>query len=98
MNFVTKGTRVRVSFLQADDPPGSLAGAQLKFTAKQFEFVGTVRHVRGDAPTPEACKDIRFWVEPDGPVPEHLRVEKCDRCGCVEVPGLQASALVGLAP
>jgi len=91
--YLNKGDRVRVEILQADDPPGSLAGAQLKFTAKKFVLTGVVRHVRGDAPTTEASTDIRIWVEPEGPIPEGLRTDRCDRCSCREIPALPPSVV-----
>jgi len=80
--FVTKGTRVRVSRLLLNDPPSALAGAQLKFGAKQQEFVGIVRHVRGDHPTQPTT--VGFWVEPEENA-EALGAVKCEKCGAMEI-------------
>ena len=50
--FVTKGTRVRASWLKAKtNPPASLAGMQLKFDAEWVEIEGVVTDIRGDHPT-----------------------------------------------
>ena len=91
--YSTKGARVRIQFFQLNDPPSCLAGAQLKFGAKEFSIEGTVRHVRGEAPTEAESKDIRLWVQPDEPVPEGLRLTKCEKCGCGEIPMLSPSVV-----
>jgi hypothetical protein len=61
--YVTKGTRIRAEWFKANNPPSSLAGAQLKFGATKFEIVGVVKHVRGDDPSNPTT--VRFYVDPD---------------------------------
>lgn len=92
--FITKGTKVLVQFLKAD-LNASIAGSQPKFAATQISFLGTVRHVRGNAPTQEASKDIRFWVEPDADaiLPKEVTVKTCEKCGKPEVGMLKESYL-----
>lgn len=77
---ITKGSRIRASWFQAQmNPPACLAGAQLKFGATRYEIVGVVKHVRGDDPVNP--KTVRFYVDPDhewtGPT---VAPEGC-RCG-----------------
>jgi hypothetical protein len=48
---VVKGTRVLVSRLVVPSLHFSLAGAQMKFSARKEEFEGIVTHIRGDHPT-----------------------------------------------
>jgi hypothetical protein len=67
----------------------------LKFGATQIRFTGTLRHVRGDAPTEAECKHIGIWVQPDGEVPVGIDPmgsdpwavghARCEECGCIEV-------------
>lgn len=95
MYNVVKGTRVRVRFFQPNLRAG-IAGAQLKFVGKEWDFVGTVRHIRGDAPTFEESKDIRIFIQPDV-LHEGLETMKCDRCGCNEVEVGSANVL-GIEP
>lgn len=92
MDSYTKGTRVRVHLFQAN-LAASLAGNQPKFAATRFVFDGTIRHIRGDARKAEDCLDIRIWVQPDEPIPEGLKTEACDRCGCLEVGGLHPDTI-----
>jgi len=98
MNIV-KGTRVQIRVFVAQ-PFGShsLAGMMLKVSARQVEFSGTVRHVRGDHPT--VPTKFALWVEPDEgcvlPEGTDLKVSTCEKCGCVEVGPLSPSTIVGL--
>ena len=61
--YVTKGTRVRASWFKADDPPGCLAGAQLKITARRFDVTGICRHFRGDDPVNPT--KVVVYIDPD---------------------------------
>jgi hypothetical protein len=60
---VVKGSRIRAEWMQANDPPSSLAGMQAKVGARRFEVVGTVKHLRGDAAV--YPQNVRFYVDPD---------------------------------
>lgn len=106
--FITNGTRVRVSYFKAQtNPPASLAGVMLKFGMTSIEFEGTVRHVRGDGPTPEECTVIGVWVQPDGDVPANVMPKgndpmiaghaHCTECNCIEVGPLKPEWLKGLS-
>lgn len=50
MNIV-KGTRIEARWFQANNPPSSLAGMQMKLGVTERVVVGTVTHIRGDRPT-----------------------------------------------
>lgn len=63
MNIV-KGTRIRAEWFQANKPPSSLSGMQLKFGVTKFAVTGTVRHVRGDHPTNPT--EVHFYIDPEG--------------------------------
>lgn len=91
--FITKGTRVHVDFL-AQKPDAIVSGSQPKIVATQVSFLGTIRHVRGNAPTQEASTDIRFWVEPDegSHIPSDL-ISFCPKCGKSEVGMVKGSSL-----
>ena len=61
--WVTKGTRVRACWFEANNQPHSLAGNFLKIGATERVVVGTVRHVWGDHPT--APTKVTLAIEPD---------------------------------
>lgn len=61
--YITKGHRIRASWLVADDPPGCLAGMQLKITAKSYDVTGVCRHFRGDDPVNPTR--IMIYIDPD---------------------------------
>jgi len=63
VHWIEKGTRLRAEWLSTR--PVALAGAQLKLGANVRSVTGTVIAVRGDAPKPEDCKEVFFYVEPD---------------------------------
>jgi hypothetical protein len=48
MNIV-KGVKIRAQWFQANDPPSSLAGMQMKLGVTSREVVGTVTHIYGYA-------------------------------------------------
>lgn len=81
MRALTKGVRVRASWLQAK-PLGacSLAGAQVKTTGSFVELVGTCRHFRGDDPV--SPTEIRIYLEPDGDAPDPVRFTRPFGCEC----------------
>lgn len=85
MYDVVKGTKVKVSRLKVSDKPKALAGNNLKFGAKQEDFEGVVRHIRGNHPINPTS--IRLWVEPvSGDTSSSAEdIEFCERCGCNEV-------------
>jgi hypothetical protein len=96
MTYVTKGTRVRVTVIQINDPLSALSGAQLKFGGTRFVFDGTVRHVRAASPT-SPPQDVRFWVQPDLACPG-LRTVRCEKCSVEEVVMLHQSTLSVIPP
>ena len=80
---ITKGSRVRATWLQAK-PIGSfsLAGMQMKVAAETVTIVGVCRHFRGNDPTNPT--QVRVYVEPEGDVPDWLprtRPFGCEREG-----------------
>jgi len=61
--YVTKGTKVRYRFLQANSPGDySIAGAQMKLTADEVSGEGIVRGVWSDKPPGQGGR-IRLDVE-----------------------------------
>lgn len=87
--FVTKGTRVRVSYLQAAElGTYSIAGAQMKVAAQTIEYDGVVTHVWGYG-TPENVTRRTIVVMRDsepGTLPAELERE------------LPESSIVGVLP
>lgn len=63
-----KGSRVKAHWFQANDPPSSLAGMQMKLGVTEKQVEGVVTHIRSDG----AFKPHRVavWVQPDGGGPE----------------------------
>jgi hypothetical protein len=59
-HYITKGTRVRATWLDA--APVALAGMQLKLGAVARSVTGIVRHVYGTKPDGGG---ITFYVDPD---------------------------------
>jgi hypothetical protein len=57
MAYVSKGTRVRVRVSE-------VVRKDTQFWLEVREFVGEVKHIRGDHPTHPTC--VHFWVLPDG--------------------------------
>ena len=95
MTHYGKGSRVRVVMFQVN-PMTCLSGSQPKFGADRFVFDGTIRHIRGEAPTADGSLDPHIWVEPDAPIPEGLKTESCSKCGCLEVPMLHPDTIMPL--
>lgn len=67
---VVKGTRIRAQWFQANDPPSSLAGMQMKLGVTSREVVGTVTHINGYARSQEDHEAGRYLrttvtVQPD---------------------------------
>jgi len=68
LDNLKRGSRVKARWFQADDPPSSLAGMQLKFGVQERAVEGVVTHIRGNRkfkPT-----RIGVWVQPDDGSPE----------------------------
>lgn len=68
--YITKGTRIRAHWLQANDPPSSLAGMQMKIGMTEKSVVGTITHVYGYADSKEdhlkgVYKKMTVMVKPD---------------------------------
>jgi hypothetical protein len=79
--YITKGSRVRSTWLQAK-PFGtfSLAGHQMKAAVESVVIVGTCRHFRGDDPTNPTA--VRVYVEPEGDVPDIVPRTRPYGCEC----------------
>lgn len=69
--FITKGARIRAQWLQANDPPSSLAGMQLKFGCTSVEVIGTCVHFRGDDPVNP--KEVRIYIDVEGELPKGVK-------------------------
>ncbi len=72
---LTKGMRVTARWMEANNPPSSLSGMQMKIGVHGREVTGIVTHIRGDHPT----KSTKFSVAikpDDGPEvwvdPKHI--------------------------
>lgn len=63
-----KGSRVKARWFQANDPPSSLAGMQMKLGVTEKLVEGVVTHIYGDHPTRPTKYEI--IVQPDGGGPE----------------------------
>lgn len=60
---LTKGMRVRARWFQANDPPSSLAGMQMKLGVTERSVEGVVTHIRSDSPT--ELINVRVHIKPD---------------------------------
>lgn len=78
MPYITKGTRVRAEWFQANN--ACLAGAQPKFGADLKIVIGTVRHVRGDRP--DEPSEVWLMVDPDDDSPTKGPTVRPPRCTC----------------
>lgn len=75
--YITKGTKIRVSFYAAE--PASLAGMQMKVSAAKVDVVGTCVHFRGDHPTEP--KETRIYIDvTQGALPEPVKLVKPYGC------------------
>ena len=63
-----KGSRVKAHWFQANNPPSSLAGMQLKLGVTEKVVEGVVTHIRADHPLTPTRYEV--WVQPDGGGPE----------------------------
>lgn len=70
--MLTKGMKVEARWFQADDPPGSLSGNQMKLTVTEKLVVGTVTHIRGDHPTTPTRVEVHVKPDDGG---EEIRVK-----------------------
>lgn len=75
--FVTKGTRVRASWLEAKLV--SLSGFQTKSGADHVSVTGVVRHIRSDHPTQPVNATLFLDVE-EG-VNHEAHAVHCAKCG-----------------
>jgi hypothetical protein len=67
-DFIRKGTRIRAVWFEAQNPPASLAGMQMKLGVNERDVTGVVTHIRGNHPvTPTR---IEIHVRPDEGGPE----------------------------
>lgn len=97
--FITKGTEVYVQTLVPIET-FSLAGAQMKLAVREVALAGVVAHVRGDAPTAEACTKIGVWIVPSDPdaavkLFDNLTIKaaQCAECGQIEVGPLSVESI-----
>jgi hypothetical protein len=65
-----KGSRVKARWFQANDPPSSLAGMQMKLGVQERQVEGIVTHVYGSHPTEPTPESLEVVVQPDGGGPE----------------------------
>lgn len=77
---IKKGSRIRAEWFSGKIGQASLAGIQLKTSAKLISITGTVRHLRTNDPN-WAPENITLFVEPD----EGDAGTFCDRCGVKEI-------------
>lgn len=65
---IVKGSRIRAQWFQANNPPSSVAGMQMKLGVTEKTVEGVVTHIYGDHPiTPTRYEVV---VQPDGGGPE----------------------------
>jgi hypothetical protein len=75
--YISKGTRVRASWLEAR--LACLAGVQAKLGADPVSLVGTVRHIRSDHPDRPVNTTLFVDVEEGAGYEPHL--QHCEKCG-----------------
>lgn len=61
--MLMKGMKVVARWFQANDPPSSLAGMNLKLAVTEHVVTGVVTHIRGDHPT--APTKVEVHIKPD---------------------------------
>ena len=69
---LTKGMTVVAKWFQANDPPSSLAGMQMKLGVTEKVVKGVVTHIRGDHPTAPTKIEVHIRPEDGG---EEVRVK-----------------------
>lgn len=75
--YVTKGTRLRASWLDAKLV--GLAGVQMKTGATQVSVIGVVRHLRSDHPTQPV--NVTFFLDVEEGVNHEDHCTHCTKCG-----------------
>lgn len=61
---IKKGSRVRAHWFQANNPPSSLAGMQMKLGVTERHVIGTITHIWADSPWNPTQYEIA--IQPDG--------------------------------